>query len=186
MISKNILPVLGIAALLAFSGSIGAQTSTAPSTSEATSVVLRIQLVISRYAGEKKIGSIPYVLFVPTGVPGQLGSARIRMGVDTPILTALPGVSGETVQYKNIGTNIDCMNAKEIPGGRYVFDVSVQNTAAVPDSTAAVKDSAPLFRRLDATFTPVLRDGQSMQTVASSDPVTGEMVKIDVTLNVVR
>jgi hypothetical protein len=32
----------------------------------------------------------------------------------------------------------------------------------------------------------VLRDGQSAQMIASTDPVTGEVVKIDVTLNVVR
>mgnify|MGYP003520612399 CR=1 FL=1 len=31
-----------------------------------------------------------------------------------------------------------------------------------------------------------LRDGQSIQAVASTDPVTGEVVKIDVTLNLVK
>jgi hypothetical protein len=186
MISKKILPVLGMAALLAFSGSIGAQGSAAPSTSEAIGAVLRIQLVISRYAGEKKIASIPYVFVVTSDAAGPAGAARIRMGVDTPIQIAIPGVSGQTVDYKSIGTNIDCNGVRELSGGRYAFTVSIQNTAAVSDSSAEVKDSAPLFRRFDATFTPVLRDGQSMQTVASSDPVTGEVVKVDVTMNVVR
>jgi hypothetical protein len=43
-----------------------------------------------------------------------------------------------------------------------------------------------LFRRFDTNLNAVLRDGQSLQTVASTDPVTGEVVKIDVTLSVMR
>jgi hypothetical protein len=186
MFSKKILPVLGMAALLAFSGSIGAQSSSAPYTKEVIGALLRIQLVISRYAGEKKIGSIPYVFVVAADTSGPAGAARIRMGVDSPIPIAIPGVSGQTVDYKSIGTNIDCNSAIALSGGRYAFIISIQNTAAVADTAVEAKDSSPLFRRFDATFTPVLRDGQSMQTVASADPVTGEVVKIDVTMNVVR
>ena len=44
----------------------------------------------------------------------------------------------------------------------------------------------PLFRTFNISLDPMLRDGQSIQAVASTDPVTGEVVKIDVTLNVVK
>jgi hypothetical protein len=44
----------------------------------------------------------------------------------------------------------------------------------------------PLFRTFQANLDPRLRDGQSLQMIASTDPVTGEVVKIDVTMNVVR
>ena len=44
---------------------------------------LRVQLVISRYQGEKKTGSLPYT-FVVTG--GE--RFRMRMGVDTPVPTS--------------------------------------------------------------------------------------------------
>jgi len=44
---------------------------------------------------------------------------------------------------------------------------------------------SPLFRRFDTNLEPWLRDGQSIQTIASTDPVTGEVVKIDVTVNVI-
>ena len=43
----------------------------------------------------------------------------------------------------------------------------------------------PLFRRFDTNLEPWLRDGQSIQTIASTDPVTGEVVKIDVMVNVI-
>ena len=45
---------------------------------------------------------------------------------------------------------------------------------------------APLFRTFNATLDPILRDGQTIQAIASTDPVSGEVVKIDVTLNVVK
>ena len=43
-----------------------------------------------------------------------------------------------------------------------------------------------MFRTFNVSLNPTLRDGQSIQAVASTDPVTGEVVKIEVTLNVVR
>jgi hypothetical protein len=39
---------------------------------------------------------------------------------------------------------------------------------------------------MEISLDPILRDGQSAQTVTSTDPVTGEVVKVDVTLNVVK
>jgi hypothetical protein len=47
-------------------------------------------------------------------------------------------------------------------------------------------EGAPLFRRFETAIEVILRDGQTVQTIASTDPVTGEVVKIDVTLNVVK
>jgi hypothetical protein len=44
----------------------------------------------------------------------------------------------------------------------------------------------PMFRRFEVTTEPLLGDGESVQVIASTDPVTGEVVKIDVTLNVVK
>ena len=44
----------------------------------------------------------------------------------------------------------------------------------------------PLFRSFNVGLNPMLRDGQTIQTVATTDPVSGEVVKIDVTLDVVK
>jgi hypothetical protein len=49
-----------------------------------------------------------------------------------------------------------------------------------------VEGAAPLFRRFDTNLELWLRDGQAVQAIASTDPVTGEVVKIDVTLDVVK
>jgi hypothetical protein len=44
----------------------------------------------------------------------------------------------------------------------------------------------PVFRSFRSTNTLVLRDGQTRQFTAATDRVSGEVVRIDVTLNVVK
>ena len=62
----------------------------------------------------------------------------------------------------------------------------MENSSALTGRRRPASRALPLFRRFETNLDPVLRDGQSVQTVASTDPVTGEVVKIDVTLNVVK
>lgn len=158
---------------------------------------LRVQFVISRFQGEKKLASLPYTLLVTTGG----ARARMRMGVDTPVpvtSTSDGGKQTTSIQYRNVGTNIDCA-AWDKGDGRYQLSIGVENSSALalekgpsgpvnPGGPLADANPTgiPLFRRFDANLDPWLRDGQTVQTVASTDPVTGEVVKIDVTLNVVR
>jgi hypothetical protein len=158
-------------------------------------VTLRVQLVISRFQGEKKLASLPYTLLVTTGA----NRARMRMGVDTPVPVTSTSDSGKqttSIQYRNVGTNIDC-SAFDKGEGRYQLTIGVENSSALalekgpssgvnPPLVDANPTGSPLFRRFDANLDPWLRDGQSLQVIASTDPVTGEVVKIDVTLNVIR
>jgi hypothetical protein len=160
---------------------------------------LRVQVVVTRFQGERKVASLPYT-FTAT-VDGR--PVRMRMGVDTPVAVATTsGSEGSkphtSFQYRNVGTNIDCA-ASDAGDGRYRLMLTVENSSALapekgPSSGAspsgplvdANPTGAPLFRRFDTNIDPVLRDGQSVQTIASTDPVTGEVVKIDVTMNVVK
>jgi len=91
-------------------------------------------------------------------------------------------------KYRNVGTNIDC-RAIDRGQGRYELSLDVENSSALAGEdkgNEASMPGVPLFRRFEAHSSPVLRDGQSVQTIASTDPVTGEVVKIDVTMNVVK
>jgi hypothetical protein len=157
----------------------------ADSTSERRGgVTLRVQLVISRFQGEKKLASLPYTLVVTTGD----ARARMRMGLDTPIpvtSTAEGGKQTTSIQYRTVGTNIDC-TASERRDGLYQLSIGVENSSALPGAAGSVEGAAPIFRRFETSIVSLLRDGQSLQTIASTDPVTGEVVKIDVTLNVVK
>jgi hypothetical protein len=169
---------------------------TTPRPEHAVGATLRVQLVISRYQGERKTGSLPYTFTVAAG--GEW--VRMRMGIETPVpvtstRASTKGPAGEGsppptmgFEYRNVGTNIDC-RAVEVGDGRYSLGMRVQNSSALAGVATAGQASfpgVPLFRQFDATIEPVLSDGQSIQTIASTDPVTGEVVKVDVTMNVVR
>jgi hypothetical protein len=157
---------------------------------------LRVQLVITRLQGEKKQASLPYT-FVVSARPSQtcpMSRVRMRMGVDTPVPVVTFDASdpkkakSTSVEYKTVGTNIDC-TADDLGDGRFKLFLAVENSSALPGDRALVGDELsgfPLFRRFEISLDPILRDGQSTQSVASTDPVSGEVVKIDVTLNVVK
>jgi hypothetical protein len=155
---------------------------------------LRVQLLITRLQGEKKQASLPYT-FVVSARPSSTCPAsrvRMRMGVDTPVPTFVADEKGtptpvRSVQYKTVGTNIDCM-ADDLGDGRYKLFLTVENSSALPGDKSAGGDLGgyPLFRKFEISLDPILRDGQKAETVASTDPVTGEVVRIDVSLNVVK
>jgi hypothetical protein len=160
---------------------------------------LRVQLVITRLQNDKKLASLPYTFVVParrsSSCPERI-VLRMRMGVDTPVpvtsYTASESNSGRfptSFQYKNVGTNIDC-SATDLGDGRYQLSLHVENSSALagPPSgaTSGELSGVPLFRSFSVSVDPILRDGQTVQTVASTDPVTGEVVKIDVSLSVVK
>ncbi len=202
MTRRTLFPLV---ALLALPGRGQAQDAPKPEATKpeasaerrGPTATLRVQLVISRFQGEKKLASLPYTLLVTTGS----ARARMRMGVDTPIpvtSTSDGGKQTTSIQYRNVGTNIDCA-AWDTGDGRYRLSIVVENSSALAfekGPSGAVNPGGPhvdanptgipLFRRFDANLDPVLRDGQSVQTVAATDPVTGEVVKIDVTMNVVK
>jgi hypothetical protein len=157
---------------------------------------LRVQLVITRLRDGKKEASLPYTFVVSGRRSGSCPAsrARMRMGVDTPVPVmsvdaADPSKPKSTsIQYRNVGTNIDC-SADDLGDGRFKLYLVVENSSSLPGSQNRSSDdlsSFPLFRRVEMSMEPILRDGQSAQTVASTDPVTGEVVKIDVTMTVVK
>jgi len=43
-----------------------------------------------------------------------------------------------------------------------------------------------MLRSFNSSFQVLLRDGQTNQYTSATDPVTGEVTKIDVTLNVLK
>ena len=155
---------------------------------------LRVQLVISRYQGEKKVGSLPYTFVVTAGA----GSVRMRMGLETPIPVNYGESKGPdgvvklkpsaSYTYRNVGTNLDC-RARDMGDGRFWLELGVENSSAMPGAGSGAgtpSEAAPVFRKFETSLNPLLRDGQSIQTIASTDPVTGEVVKIDVTLSVLK
>ena len=121
---------------------------------------LKVQVVISRYQGDRKISSLPYTLSV-TGVPspdrGFIGRANLRMGAKIPVtMMAPPAVDGKPVpgvpiggpiQYQDVGTNIDC-NAWATEDGRFRLEITIDDSSVYTDDkdAAGAAKGSPSFR----------------------------------------
>jgi hypothetical protein len=144
-------------------------------------VPVKVQVVVARYEGDKKISSMPYTL----SVTGNGDPVKLRMGSQIPLpTTTYQGGTNSTpvtsYAYHNVGTNIDC-SVKTTDDGRYNVFVGIEDSSVVE---RRVNDAVPTLRNFSTQNSVVLRDGQTMQFTAAADKTTGEVVKVDVTLTV--
>ena len=117
MIRMLILSVLTLAAS-------GAQAQSQERTPASPVTPLKVQVVLSRYDGEKKLSSMPYTLLVNAG--DRDNRVTLRMGVSLPVTGV--GASGPTVAVHDIGTNMDC-TASPADGGRFRIGLAVNHSS---------------------------------------------------------
>ena len=156
-------------------------------------VPLKVSLMLSRYQGEKKLSSVPYVLWVTANNPER---TSLRMGNQIPVATTVFGAKDNerpmsSYTYKDVGTNIDC-NASTSADGYFKLNLTVTDSSVYfPDrsdptlSTAASSVvGTAAFRSFNSSFFILIRDGQTVQYTSATDQVTGQVIKIDATVNV--
>lgn len=158
----------------------------------ADSVLLRVQVVFTEYQGEKKVSSLPYTLLVNTGDKPR---AALRMGLRVPVVTGeANGKLPQTFQYVDVGTNLDGLAEKEEHGAFHV-ELNVEKSSSYnPENGdkqmtvggSVVGGGTPVIQQFRGHFNLLIKDGETLQACASTDPVTGNMLKMDVTLNVVK
>lgn len=156
---------------------------------------LRVQVVFSEFDGEKKVSSFPYTFLVNADDhSGQ--TASVRMGLRVPVATgSRPGADAPVQwQYVDMGTNLDG-RAEKTADGRFVLHLGVERSSAYspgaegkPTSVAGreVTNAQPVIQQFRTSINMLIRDGQTIQSTVSTDPVTGHVLKVDVTLNVVK
>jgi hypothetical protein len=215
-VTKNL--VMTLAAVISMSG-LGAAAAQEPSTAPAPlsrtpptaqtspnspklqqNIPLELQVVISRYQGEKRISSLPYVLSLksyvnsfrsgPTGASLRLGSrVPIRSQMFAPPSDGKPASTTNSVSYENVGTNIDA-GASMLEDGRFEVTVIINESSVVTDpqdlKATPGSDSYPVFRSYQSTNTFFVKEGQTTQFTAASDRVSGEVVRVEVKLTVVK
>jgi hypothetical protein len=163
-------------------------------------VPLQLQVVMSRYQGEKKISSVPYTLSVNANTLQDGGRpSQLRMGARVPVPVMPPTVDGKPltgiptgggpVTYEHIGTNIDC-SANSTDDGRFEVNISIEDTSIYLDGQrtddASKLTGPPIFRSFQSSNELILRDGQSTEFTAATDRISGEITKVEVTLRVMK
>ena len=193
---KKLIPFVAIALVVAGPLVTAAQepSKQVSGAASSTMVPLRVQLVVSRHSGEKKLSSTPYTLSV---VANDNDKTSLRMGVDVPVPATVftgPRDNANTpttsYNYRPVGTNIDC-SAKTLEAGLFKLDLAVSDTSVFlsekgPGAGATTMAGLPAFRSFMSTFNVLLRDGQTAQHTSATDPVSGEVLRVDVTLNVLK
>jgi hypothetical protein len=167
------------------------------------STQLRVEVVIARYEGDRKVASTPNSFLLaayPRDTPrGKHPKSELKMGVEVPIpVTTFAGPDGSpappivSFQYRNVGTNISC-RAREIGGGVFEIDLWLDSSTVYAGAgaeeasyEAQAAGGRTMFRTFSVMLRPLLRDGESVETVASADPVTGEVVNVTVSMKVVK
>ena len=196
MMRHRWIPLLAAAALLtqtpaAAQDSPAGQTkpgAQAGAASESGYTPLKMTVVISRSQGDKKISSLPYVF----GVTANGKTTSVRMGSDVPMITRAPkGDVAASYNYRSVGTDIDCTATLRPGSSTFVLGFTVEDSSIHLDSgqkpsMPAVVQEIPSFRTFKTTFQVLMRDGQTVQHTSAADPVTGEVVRIDLTLNVLK
>ena len=152
--------------VLAIAGTGLSQTQTKPLTP------LRVQVVISKFEGDKKVGSLPYTLAVTANDPNGI---NLRIGAEIPV----PGEYG-AVRHLMVGTTIDCL-ATSTDDGRFKLEFRIQDSSIMERRNAEITPTLSTFSTSNAV---VLRDGQSSQFLSAADKLSGEVVRVDVTLTI--
>jgi hypothetical protein len=161
--------------------------------SEGKAAVLKLQVTIGEQEGEKKLASLPYNFFLKVGEGAPPSPwTKVRMGSRVPVNVGKDG----GIQYIDVGTNIDCRGVMD-PDGRFDIYLNlerswVEGDAVVPaDKPAAAAGEAPQFkepiiRQLKTEVTLIMRDGQTIQSTQATDPLSGRVLTITVTMSVVK
>lgn len=187
--------------LFLVAGMTRAQQQTGPAPAPAPAVThLRVDLVLMEYEGEKKISSLPYTLYI--GVAPEIGNhffwQSLRMGVRVPIATGPSAVSSAATSvqfsYQDLGTDIDCGAAAEADG-RYRIEAKIDRSSIyAPNEGESGGDRSqmnvvphePIIRHFNSGFDLRLRDGETGEGISATDPFNGHVLKVSVTIHVVK
>ena len=149
---------------------------------EATTPV-KVQVVMTRFDGEKKLNSWSYTLHAnASDADTRPAMKRLMMGVQVPVTVQVK--ESPTVAFKDVGANIGCA-VQSLGGGRYKLSLDIEQSSIADEASRRTEGSViagPVLRTFRDSVEIVLRDGQTMQTSSATDPVSGHVLNVDVTL----
>jgi len=163
-----------------------------PAQAEKTITPLRVQVTFTEFDGDKKISSLPYTFLVNADDRGS--PAAVRMGLRVPIESSSSNTGVKQFQYIDVGTSLDG-RAEKTDDGRFLLKLSVEKSSVylpgANQKTASIggneiSSSQPIVQQFRTQVNLLVRDGQTIQSTVATDPITGHVTKVDVTLNVIK
>ncbi|MGB7227265.1 MAG: hypothetical protein WBD26_05870 [Candidatus Acidiferrales bacterium] len=159
-------------------------------TSADESTRLRLDILLSEYDGSKQVNSLPYTLFLEAS-PHGARPRSVRMGLKIPIVVNTSSTN-QQVSYQDIGTDIDARGTT-LADGLYDLDMNVDRSSVYSanqgtDESGRIPQvgGSPVVRSFRSSFDLGLRDGHTEQGPSATDPFNGHVLKISITLHVVK
>jgi hypothetical protein len=161
---------------------------------------VKLEIVLSEYDGAKKISSLAYTLPVIANGDRPSGAfASLRVGVRVPVTVSDEKKGENAMQYIDVGTNIDARVA-HADDGRYQLDLTVDRSSlyvAAREQGGSIvgkewsagdapPGNPPMVRQYRGGLGLFVREGQATEATVATDPVTGHVLKVEVTLSVVK
>jgi hypothetical protein len=183
----------GFVILFALNAAVAAQEKAKPANEPKPAVPVKILVVFSEYEGEKKISSMPYNLSGLATEQAGRNYASLRMGLKVPITTASKDGQSQVV-YQDVGTDIDA-RVEPRADGQFFLWLQIRRSS-VHTMEGTNKEAAwsmgegsgrPILRAFSSGFEGfVVREGQPTQTTTATDPISGRVLKVEVTITTVK
>jgi len=162
---------------------------------EVLTTPVKVTVVFTEYDGEKKTKSLPYTIYINAhdAADSRSSLTKLRVGSRVPVYTG--GSSNMT--YLDVGTNIDA-HATRAAEGHFVLALNLERSWAEGYTLVPVQRppeqidphagsfQEPIIRNFRSELDLKLRDGQTIETTMATDPISSKVMKVEVSLSVVK
>jgi hypothetical protein len=193
---RSIVGLLSILALICAMAPARAQEKPSGGAEAKKLTPLKVVVVVTELDGSKKISNMPYSFFVNADDNGGRPMSQVRVGLRVPIVTGTgAGDHPAQMQYMDIGTNIDC-SASTSADGRFKLVLSIdrsylssadeKKTATLAGDGVSVSSVNPIIQHFSSSYDLLIHDGQTIEATSTTDPISGRVLQISVTVNTVK
>lgn len=163
---------------------------------EAQTTPVKVTVVFTEFDGDKKTKSLPYTVYINAPDASELKSqwVKMRVGSRVPVYT---GGSTGNMTYLDVGTNIDA-RAAHTPEGHFLLYLNLERSWAEGYTLVPVQRppeqidphagsfQEPIIRNFRSELDLKLREGQTLESTMATDPVSGKVMKVEVSLSAVK
>jgi hypothetical protein len=151
---------------------------------------LKVSFVLTEFDGEKKVKSLPYTMVVIADEKPP--KSAVKVGSRIPVYVG----KEYGMQYLDIGTNIDCQ-ASRANDNRFEIKLILERSWVEGNVEVTVDPGAsqqihrsqfpePIVRQFKSELSLLLRDGQTLESSFATDPLSGKVFKMEVSLKVLQ
>lgn len=158
-------------------GAFAAAQDQAKAPSEPAKSFVRVDFVFTEYNGQQKVSSLPYTMYVEAVASGAPHPGKLRIRDNFHV---------------QVETDIDCFvfinedGSYEVEANLNMFSVySAADGRSEPTANPSANDR-PVNRTFTDEFNVKLHDGETVEGASATDPFNGHVIKVTVTLHVMK